>query len=318
MREPYEFYESYQTGMLPVGEGHQLYFEVSGNPDGKPVIDLHGGPGGGMSRNRRKLFDPSIYRVIQFDQRGCGRSTPHAADLSTDLATNTTHHLIADLERIREHFGVERWLVWGGSWGVTLGLAYAERFPRRVSEMILVSITLSRFDDFRWFAHGAGRFFPEAWERFRDAVPESRRDNLLAAYDYLLNGQSDPAVREKAAADWVAWEDALLSLDEGFVVPHPRWADLRYRMAFARLVTRYFSHAAWLEDDELIRNAGRLAGIPGFLIHGQLDISGPPEIAWALARAWPDAELHIVKAGHTGNQDVMRLLLEAAERFSAR
>ena len=316
MRDRYPAIEPYETGMLAVGDGQEIFWEVSGNSHGRAVVALHGGPGSGLSPNRRRLFDPSAYRIIQLDQRGCGRSTPHAGDPGTDLATNTTHHLIADLERLRDHLGVERWLIWGGSWGVTLGVAYAERFPERVTAMILVSITLTRRADVRWFGHATGRYFPEEWELFRNAVPEGDRDDLVAAYDRLLNGPNDPASRERAAADWTAWEDAILSLEDGYVVPNPKWADPGHRMAFARLVTHYFSHAAWLEEDELLRNAGRLAGIPAVLVHGRLDLSGPPDIAWQLARAWPGAELHFVNAGHTGNDEMMQHMLEAARRFS--
>ena len=256
--------EPYETGMLDVGDGQSIYWEASGNPGGKPAVALHGGPGGGSSPGWRRRFDPDRYRLIQLDQRGCGRSTPHAGDLSTDLLTNTTHHLISDLERLRQHLGIDRWLVWGGSWGVTLGLAYAERFPERVSEMVLLSITMTRPSDVRWLSRDVGRYFPEEWARFRTGVPEANRDgDLVVAYDRLLNGQLDPAVRLQAARDWVAWEDAILSLEEGYVVPNPRWADERYMVAFARLVTHYFSHAAWLGENELLHNAPPADGHPG-------------------------------------------------------
>jgi proline iminopeptidase len=318
MDAPYPPIEPHATGMLDVGDGQSIYWEASGNPDGKPAVALHGGPGG-SGYGRRRWFDPTRYRLVQFDQRGCGRSTPHAGDWSTDLATNTTHQLIADIERLREHLGIERWLVWGGSWGVTLGLAYAERFPERVTEMILLSITNTRRSDVRWFAHDTGRFFPEEWARFRDGVPEAERDgDLVAAYDRLLNGPGvAPERRLQAARDWIAWEDAILSLEEGYVVPNPRYADERFMIAFARLVTHYFAHAAWLEDDELVRNAGRLAGIPALLVHGRLDLSGPPDVAWRLAQAWPDAELHFVAGGHTGDDEMSRLWLDATNRFAA-
>jgi proline iminopeptidase len=315
--EPYPPIEPYETGMLDVGDGQTIYWEASGNPDGKPALALHGGPGGGSSPGRRRRFDPARYRLVQFDQRGCGRSTPHAGDLSTDLSANTTHHLIGDIERLREHLGIERWLVWGGSWGVTLALAYAERFAERVSELILLSITMTRRADVHWFAHETGRFFPEEWASFRAGVPEAERDgDLVAAYDRLLNANADPAVRLKAARDWVAWEDALLSLEEGYVVPNPRWADERFMVAFARLVAHYFSRGAWLEEDELLRNASRLAGIPAVLVHGRLDLAGPPDVAWALARAWPAAELHFIAGGHTGDAEMERLFLEATDRFA--
>jgi proline iminopeptidase len=317
--EPYPPIEPYETGMLDVGDGQSVYWEASGNPDGTPAVALHGGPGGGSTPGRRRWFDPTRYRIVQFDQRGCGRSLPHAGDWSTDLATNTTHHLIRDIEALRAHLGIERWLVWGGSWGVTLALAYAERYPERVAAMILLSITRTRRSDVRWFAHDAGRFFPEAWARFRAGAPETERDgDLVAAYDRLLNGQADPANRLQAARDWATYEDALLSLEEGYVVPNPRWADERYMIAFARLVTHYFSHAAWLEEDEIQRNAPRLAGIPGVLVHGRLDLAGPPDVAWELAQAWPDAELHFIAGGHTGDAEMDRLLLEATDRFATR
>jgi proline iminopeptidase len=305
--------------MLEVGDGQSIHWELSGNPAGKPAVALHGGPGSGSTPGRRRWFDPARYRLVQFDQRGCGRSTPHAGDWSTDLATNTTHHLIADLEGLREHLGIERWLVWGASWGVTLALAYAERHPERVTEMLLMSVTLSRPSDVHWFGHETGRFFPEEWARFRAGVPNEDRDgNLVAAYDRLLNRHPDPAVRLRAARDWVAWEDAVLSLEEGYVVPNPRWADERFLIGFARLVTHYFSHAAWLEPDELLRNAARLAAIPGVLIHGRLDLSGPPDVAWELAQAWPGSELHFIAGGHTGDEEMSRLELETTDRFASR
>jgi proline iminopeptidase len=315
--EPFRPIEPYDTGMLDVGDGQSIYWEVSGNPEGKPAVALHGGPGSGSTPGRRRWFDPERYRIVQFDQRGCGRSTPHAGDPSTDLATNTTHHLVADIERLREHLGIERWLVWGGSWGVTLALAYAERHPERVSEMVLLSITLTRRADVHWLAHETGRFFPEEWARFRAGVPATERDgDLVAAYDRLLNGDARPDVRVQAARDWVAWEDAILSLEEGYVTPNPRWADERFMVGFARLVTHYFSHAAWLEEDELLREAHRLTGIPGVLLHGRLDLSGPPDVAWQLAQAWPGAELRYIPGGHTGDAEMDRSLLEATNRFA--
>lgn len=320
MVEPYPPIEPYATAMLDVGDGQSIYWEASGNPDGRPAIALHGGPGSGLTAGRRRWFDPSRYRLVQFDQRGCGRSVPHAGDWAVGLEANTTHHLIADIERLREHLGIERWLVWGASWGVTLALAYAERFPDRVTEMVLLSITMTRPGDVHWLAHETGRFFPEQWQRFRAGVPEAERDgDLVAAYDQLLNGPGQSVDRRlQAARDWVAWEDAILSLEEGYVVPHPRWSDERFMVAFARLVTHYFSHAAWLEEDELLRNASRLEAIPAVLLHGRLDLAGPPDIAWELARSWPAAQLHFVPGGHTGDAEMDRLLLEATDRFAAR
>ncbi|MGH3495600.1 MAG: alpha/beta fold hydrolase, partial [Sciscionella sp.] len=195
--------EPYDSGLLDVGDGQRIYWEVSGNPDGKPAVALHGGPGGGSTPGRRRSFDPARYRFVQFDQHGCGRSMPSLSDPATSIDTNTTHHLIADVERLREHLGIDRWLVWGGSWGVTLALAYAERYPQRVSEMVLVSVTMSRAADVHWLYHETGRFFPEQWARFRDGVPEPERDrNLIHAYDRLLNEHPDPAVRAQAARNW--------------------------------------------------------------------------------------------------------------------
>ena len=319
--EPYPPIEPYETGMLDVGDGQSIYGEASGNPEGKAAVAIHGGPGGGGTPpGRRRWFDPDRYRLIQFDQRGCSRSTPHVSDWSVGLETNTTHHLIADIERLREHLGVDRWLVWGGSWGVTLGLAYAERYPERVTEMILLSVTLTRRSDVDWFARETGRYFPEEWDRFRAGVPEAERDgDLVAAYDRLLNGPGIPDERRlRAARDWLVWEDAILSLEAGYVVPNPRWDDERYAITFARLVTHYFSHAAWLEDDELLRNASRLAAIPALLVHGRLDLAGPPDVAWSLARAWPDAELHFTAGGHRGDDEADRLHLAATDRFAGR
>jgi proline iminopeptidase len=317
--KPYPPIEPYASGHLEVGDGHQIYWEASGNPNGKPAVCLHGGPGGASTPGRRRSFDPERYCVVQFDQRSAGRSTPHAGDLATSLAANTTHHLVADIERLRRHLAIERWLVWGASWGTTLALAYAESHPQRVTEMILVSVALTRRSDVRWFAHGAGRFFPEAWARFRDGVPEADRDgDLVAAYDRLLNDHPDPNVRVRAARDWCAWEDALLSLDDGDAVPNPRGSDERLCVGFARLVTHYFAHAGFLDDEQLLRDVTRLKGIPGSIIHGRFDIQGPPDVAWQLARRWPDADLAIVASGHSGNDEMMAKILAATERFKTR
>ncbi len=316
-RERYPVVEPHASGMLDVGDGQRVFWEVSGNPDGKPAVVLHGGPGSGSTPGARRDFDPALWRIVQFDQRGCGRSTPHVSSFETDLSANTTHHLIEDIERLREHLGIDRWLVYGGSWGVTLALAYAERHPERVTEMILASVTLTRPTDVRWFSRGAGRFFPEQWARFRDGVPEADRDgDLVAAYDRLINADPDHEVRERAILDWIAWEDALLSLDEGYAVPNPRWEERRHRVAFARLVTHYFANAAFLEEGELLRNADRLSAIPAVLVHGRLDLGGPPSVAWDLAGAWPGAELHLVGTGHTGGAEASALVLEATDRFA--
>jgi proline iminopeptidase len=304
--------------MLDVGDGQQVYWELSGNPEGKPAVVLHGGPGGGSYPGQRRWFDPSAYRIIQFDQRGCGRSTPSVADPATELSHNTTEYLIGDMERLREHLEVDRWLVAGASWGVTLGLAYAERHPQRVSELIFISVTMTRASDVHWLYHEAGRFFPEEWARFRDGVPEAERDgDLVAAYDRLLNHHPDFALRAIAAKNWCDWEDAVVSLEEGWT-PNPRYANADFRMTFARLCAHYFSHAAWLGGGQLLGNADRLAGIPGVLVHGRFDLGGPPDVPWLLARAWPDAELHLVRTGHVGGGEMMEALIAATDRFAAR
>jgi proline iminopeptidase len=308
--------DPYETGMLDVSDGQRLYWEQVGNPDGKPAVVLHGGPGSGCSPRWRRWFDPDAYRVVLFDQRGCGRSTPDAGDASTDLSVNTTWHLVSDIEALRSHLGVDRWLVWGGSWGSTLGLAYAESHPYRVTEIVLAPVTTSRAAEIDWLARGVRAFFPAEWQRFRDAVPEPERDeDLVAAYYRLLTGP-DPAVREQAARDWCAWEDALVSLEgQG---PDPRFEEPSFRLRFARLVTHYFSHRAFLDDGQLLRDVHRLAGVPGVLIHGRLDVGSPPVTAWELARAWPGSELHLVGAGHMGGDETTALIVEALDRFAAR
>ncbi|WAX55355.1 prolyl aminopeptidase [Jatrophihabitans cynanchi] len=308
--------EPYASGLLDVGDGNHVYWEASGNPAGKPALALHGGPGGGTTPGRRRSFDPQRYHFVQFDQRGCGRSTPSVSNPATTLAANTTAHLIADIEALREHLGIDRWLVWGGSWGCTLALAYAQRFPHRVSELVLVSVTMTRPADVHWLYHEAGRFFPDEWDRFRAGVPADQRDgNLIHAYDRLLNAQPDEDVRARAALDWCAWEDAVVSLEDGWA-PNPRYADPAFRMTFARLCAHYFANAAWLDEGELLANAHRLAGIPGVLIHGRLDLGGPPDVPWLLARAWPDAELYLVGTGHAGGAEMTEQMMRALNRFA--
>jgi proline iminopeptidase len=309
--------EPYASGMLDVGDGHRLWWAASGNPNGKAAVVLHGGPGGGSWPNARRMFDPALYNVIQFDQRNCGLSTPHASDPSVDLATNTTAHLIDDCERLREHLGIQRWLVWGGSWGTTLALAYSQAFPERVTEMILVSVVTTTAAEVQWVTHAMGRVFPQQWAKFRDGVPEPERDgNLAAAYDRLLNS-ADAQTRERAAIDWCAWEDTHVATHPG-AGHDERYDDPVFRMCFARLVCHYWSNAAFLEDGQLMREMDRLADIPAVLIHGRLDISGPPDIAWQLAQRWPNAELVLVEdAGHgASNQTVKDAIVRATNRFA--
>jgi proline iminopeptidase len=303
--------------MLDVGDGHRIFWEQTGNPDGKPAVVLHGGPGSGSSPLFPHMFDADRYRIVQFDQRGCGKSLPSAGDPGVDLSTNTTAHLIADCERLREHLGIDRWLVWGGSWGSTLGLAYAEAHPERVTEMVLVSVATTTHREVEWVTRAMGRVFPEEWRRFRDAVPEDERDgNLAAAYARLL-ASPDAAVREHAAQEWCSWEDTFVATTPGRA-RDARFDDPEFRMVFARLTTHYWSNAAFLDDGQLLRDAGRLSAIPGVLIAGRLDIACPPEIAWELARAWPDAELIIIDdAGHgAGYHSTFEAIIAATNRFA--
>ncbi len=285
--------------MLDVGDGQSLYWEVCGNPSGKAAVVLHGGPGSGCTPSMRSLFDPLRYRTVLFDQRGAGRSRPHASDPAVDLSVNTTDHLVADIECLREHLAVDRWLVQGASWGSTLALTYAQSFPERVSEIVLAAVTMTRRAEVDWLYRDVAAFFPDQWECFRAALPASDRDgNLVAAYARLLV-DPDPDVQQRAARSWCDWEEAIVSAESGGQ-PNPRYDDPSFRLGFARLVTHYFSHAAWLADDQLLAGADRLAGIPGVLVHGQLDISAPLRTAWQLAQAWPGSELVILPAaGHT-------------------
>lgn len=311
--------EPYDRGFLDVGDGHRVYFEQCGNPDAKPALVLHGGPGSGCTPGSRRPFDPKRYRVVLMDQRGSGRSTPYAGDADADLASNTTHHLLADIERLRMHLAIDRWLVFGGSWGSTLALAYAERHPERVSEMVLASIVLTTRAEVDWITRGVGVFFPEAFERFRSGVPEAERDGpLVEAYHRLLMSPDDE-VRAKAARDWCDWEMAIVAVTAGHK-PSPRYADPRFRLGFARLVTHYWRHAAWLEEGALLRGAGRLASIPGVLIHGRLDLGGPVKVAWDLHRAWPGSELIVLgAAGHDARDPGQaETLVAALDRFAAR
>ncbi|MDQ3154702.1 MAG: prolyl aminopeptidase [Actinomycetota bacterium] len=317
MAEPYPPIELYDQGMLDVGDENLVYWETCGDPDGKPALVVHGGPGSGCSTRMRRGFDPDRYRVVLFDQRGCGRSTPHASDPAADMSANTTEHLLADMERLREHLGIDRWLLFGGSWGSTLILAYAERHPHRVSEIVIPDVTTTRRSEIDWLYRGVARFFPEEWERFRAGVPEADRDDdLVAAYARLMEGP-DPHVRARAANAWCAWEDAVISLEPNgkpnVYSDRPPAAQL----ALVRICAHYFAHGAWLEEGALLRDAGRLAGIPGVLIHGRLDLSGPLHTAWELAHAWPGAELVIIDdSGHTGSDTMRERILSALDTFA--
>ena len=311
--------EPYDHGMLDVGDGNLVYWEVCGNPDGKPAVAFHGGPGSGCSTGVRRYFDPGAYRIVLFDQRGCGRSTPHASNLNTDLSVNTTEHLLADIELLRRHLGIDRWLLFGGSWGSSLGLACAERNPHRVTEIVFVGVTTTRRSEIDWLYRGVAPLFPEQWTRFRAGVPAAERDgDLVEAYHRLLH-DPDPAVRAKAAKDWHDWEAALLSVDPD-AKPDPQWSRPEFQMARARIVTHYFRHNAWLEDGILLREAGSLAGIPGIMVHGRLDLGSPLVTAWELAQAWPDGKLVVVNgAGHTPTDPGMsEAVVAATDHFAKR
>ena len=322
MPELYPPIEPYDQGLLDVGEGNLVYWETCGNPDGKPAVMVHGGPGQGCAPNMRRIFDPSRYRAVLFDQRGCGRSRPHASDPGTSLAGSTTGHLVADMERLREHLGIDRWLVIGGSWGTTLGLVYAERYPRRVSEIMLSAISTTRPSELDWLYRGAGRFFPEEWERFSAVAAGAAGfdGDVVAAYARLME-DPDPAVRNRAATGWYRWEEAVLSLEPTAKLlagSAPDAAD-DYVLAFVRICAHYYSHAGFLSDGAVIRGAGRLAGIPGVLIHGRLDLSCPAATAWELARAWPGAELLIDDhSGHRGSDVKRAWMLETLDKFASR
>jgi proline iminopeptidase len=315
MRDMYPEIEPYAAGLLDVGDGHRIYWEVCGDPDGKPAVVVHGGPGSGCSPQMRRFFDPAAYRIVLFDQRGCGRSTPHAGRSATGLETNTTGHLLADMERLRDHLAIERWLLFGGSWGAVLGLRYAELHTEHVSEIVLTAIATGRRVESDLLTRGLGRIFPEAWSRFRAAVPEADRDgDLAAAYARLLR-DPDPLVRDRAAREWCAWEDAIAP----DAAPNPRYDVPEFRLAFARLVTHYWSHGAWLEEGIVLRDASRLAAIPGVLVQGTLDLGNLIGTPWALADAWPGVELHMVDAAHEMRSAAMiDGLVGATDGFSDR
>jgi proline iminopeptidase len=319
--------EPYETGMLDVGDGNHIYWEMCGNAEGKPALIVHGGPGAGTSVRPRRVFDPQKYRIISFDQRGCGRSTPHASDPDTDMSVNTTQHLVADMERLRIRLGIERWMLQGGSWGSTLILAYSEQHPERVSEAIILGATTTRRSEVAWLYHGVGRFFPRQWQAFVSAVPEAvAPDNpssgdirpVLAAYAARM-ADPDPAVRAQAAAAWVAWEDAVISLEpNGKPGAYSARVD-RDRDAFVRICATYFSNGAWLDEGALLRNAPQLAGIPAVIFHGQLDLGCPADVAYALHDAWPGSRLIVVDdSGHTGSDQMATRLREELDALANR
>ena len=287
---------------------------MCGNPAGKPAVFLHGGPGGGFSPEHRRLFDPGRYRVLLFDQRGCGKSTPHGS-----LDANTTWDLVADIERLRRLVDVERWLVFGGSWGSTLALAYAQTHPERASELILRGIFLLRRWELLWYyQHGASLLFPDKWERFLAPIPPAERDDLIAAYRRRLL-DPDPAVQLAAARAWSLWEGETITLLPNAEFSRQFGAD-DYARAFARIENHYFVHGGWLAEGQLLRDVGRLRAVPAVIVQGRYDIATPVASAWDLHRAWPEAEFRLVEgAGHAYSEPgIQTALLEATDRYALR
>ena len=318
MTDLYPEIAPYEHGMLEVGDGNRVYWETCGNPRGKPAIVLHGGPGSGCTPWHRRLFDPGAYRVVLFDQRNCGRSAPPASAPDTNLASNNTMNLVADIELLRQHLDVDRWLVLGGSWGSTLALAYAQRCPNRVTEMILFGVTTGRRKEFDWlFRGGVAVLFPENWERLRAAVPAALRDGDIVEAYYRLLHDPDPAIRQQAAFAWCTWESATPAWPPAHGLS-PRFRDPAFAMAFARIVTHYVRNDAWLEDGSLLRDAGAIADIPGIMVNGRFDLQAPIGWAWDLKRVWPRAKLVIVDdAGHdASNASITRELIRATGQFA--
>jgi proline iminopeptidase len=312
-RELYPPIEPFKSGMLDTGEGHQIYWELSGHPAGKPAVFLHGGPGAGCSPDHRRLFDPQRYCVLLFDQRGCGRSTPVAS-----LENNSTWHLVADIERMRTMLGVDKWLVFGGSWGSTLALAYAQTHTERVSALIVRGIFTLRREELRWYyQEGASWLFPDLWEGFVAPIPEAERGDLIAAYRKRLVGENR-AEQMACARAWSLWEGLTIRLLPD-ALNAAKYVGDAFALAFARIENHYFVHQGWMEEGQLLRDAHKLAGIPGVIIQGRYDVCTPAHTAWALHKAWPQAEFHLVgEAGHAFNEPgILARLLEAADRFAA-
>ncbi len=307
--------EPHAQGLLDVGDGNAIYWECCGNPNGTPAVYIHGGPGSGCTPGARRFFDPEKFRIILFDQRGSGRSRPllkHRAQLET----NTTQHLIRDMEALREHLSVERWIMLGVSWGTTLALAYAQAYPHHVTSLVLACVTTTSRREVDWITRGVGCIFPQEWERLASHIPVPlKHERIVDAYAELLF-DDDPSVSAAAAAEWCAWEDSHVSLTPGHT-PNRRFQDPEFRLRFLRIVTHYWRHAAFLEDDQLVRNAASLNGIPGVLIHGRYDVSSPLETAWNLHKSWSGSELQIVSdAGH-GTGSLPEHVVEALSRFRA-
>lgn len=307
--------EPYRTGFLQVSAEHSLYFEESGNPRGKPVVFLHGGPGGGTSPRQRRFFDPARYRIVLFDQRGCGKSRPHAS-----LVENTTWHLVTDIEALRQELGIERWQVFGGSWGSTLALAYAESHPERVTELLLRGIFLMRRWELEWFyQRGTSLLFPEAFQVYLDLIPEEERGDLIGAY-YRRLTSPDPLTRQTAARVWSVWEASTSHL-----IPDDKYiracAGDDFSLAFSRIEAHYFVHGGFLSrEDQLLEELARIQHLPGIIVQGRYDVVCPARSAWELSRAWPKARLVMVPdAGHSAYEPgIVHELITATDEFASR
>ena len=314
MRSLYPPIEPYRQGMLPVSDIHTIYFEETGRPDGKPVVFLHGGPGGGSIPAYRRYFDPQKWRIVVFDQRGCGKSTPHA-----ELAENTTWDLVGDIEKLRSHLEIENWTVFGGSWGSTLSLAYAQAHPERCTGLILRGIFMLRSKEIQWFYQsGASYIFPDAWEGYLAPIPEEERDDLVGAY-YRRLTSPDAAVRQVAARAWSTWEARTSKLvpDAGLI---RRFGDDDFADAFARIECHYFVNGGFFErEEQLLEDVGRIRDIPAVIVQGRYDVVCPMVSAWELHRAWPEAELRVVEtAGHSASEPgIVSALVEATDGFVA-
>lgn len=309
----YKDIEPYDRGLLDVGEGNAIYWECSGNPQGRPAVYIHGGPASGSMPWARRFFDPEAYRIVLFDQRGCGRSRPLLTHRS-QLEMNTTPHLICDLEALRRHLEVDRWVILGASWGSTLTLAYAQAYPDRVAAIVLAGVTTTSRREVEWLTHDVGRIFPQQWERLVSHIPaHMKRLRVVDAYASLLF-DDDPLVCSAAAVEWCAWEDAHVSLVPNHR-PNRRFEDPDFRLRLARMVTHYWRHAGFLEEGALLRNAGSLNSIPGVLLHGRYDVSSPLVTAWELQKRWSTSSLAVVDdAGHVDGSLPQRIVA-ALNRF---
>lgn len=314
LRGLYPEIEPFETGFLDTGDGHKIYWERCGTKGAKPAVFLHGGPGGGCSPKHRRQFDPALYDITLFDQRGCGRSTPHAS-----LDNNTTWHLVADIERLREQAGFDDWLVFGGSWGSTLALSYAETHPDRVSELVVRGVyTLTRPELDWYYQFGVSEIFPDKWERFVAPIPPGERDDMMAAYRKRLTGP-DAELQVECAKAWAIWEGETITLLPDIETSAKYHGD-DYALAFARIENHYFTHGGWLEDGQLLRDAGKLKGIPGVIVHGRYDMPCPAKYAWGLHKAWPEAEFFLIEgAGHAFSEPgILDRLIYATDKFAGK